>query len=55
MAYISVAVMDRHREVVGLRAEQTYHEAATDHWAYSPDGEGLYWYETLHELRGQHG
>jgi hypothetical protein len=40
-----------------LQADTPYaikHEGGTMHYAWSPDGVGVYWYDTLNELLENH-
>lgn len=38
-----------------LVAGWAYRVKSMDQWAYSPDGHGVFWYDTMGELLDQHG
>lgn len=57
----SVEQFDHLREVGALREEHIYQVVNTMwdgttivQWAWSPDGEGVYWYDTLADLEDNH-
>jgi hypothetical protein len=38
-----------------VRIDNGYWKEPTTQWAWSPDGIGCFWYETVHELMYEHG